>query len=196
MRSATTTPEALRDCVYDAGRQEFLVTFRDGRMYRVPRGLLPEDDGSEVLSVQVERDGSAFIVRQGSGNSFEVPWDFVLHHLEPGYPYFKGRSSQRRFEKDVAVRIGRRLRELREEKGLTAYEIARRSGIHRPNISRMESGKHVPTVETLDRLARALGVPIATLVPEVWRQAASLREREPRYGTRRGNRRRRRSASA
>jgi DNA-binding XRE family transcriptional regulator len=186
MRSATTTPETLRDCVYDAERQEFLVIFRDGRMYRLPRDLLSEDDGSEVLSVQVERDGSAFIVRQGSGKSFEVPWDFVLHHLEPGYQYFKGRSSQRRLETDVAVRIGRRLRELREEKGLTAYEIARRSGIHRPNISRMESGKHVPTVDTLDRLARALGVPVAALLAEPLRYQVS----GPR------NRRRRRSSKA
>ena len=193
MRSgALTKPETLRDCVYDAGRQEFLVTFRDGRMYRLPRDLLPEDDGSEVLSVQVDRDGSAFVVRQGSGKSFEVPWDFVLHHLEPGYPYFKGRSSQRRLEKDVAVRIGRRLRELRQEKGLTAYDVARRSGIHRPNISRMESGKHVPTVDTLDRLARALGVSIAILVSDVRRYEVSLRERGPRYQTRRGNPRRRR----
>jgi len=138
-----TTPETLRDCVYDAGAHEFLVTFRDGRMYRLPRGLLPEDDGSEVLSVGVDRDGSAFVVRQRSGNSFEVPWDFVLYNLEPGYPYYKGRSPQRRLEEDAAVRIGRKLRELRQEKRLTTYELARRSGIHRPNISRMESGKHI-----------------------------------------------------
>lgn len=193
MRSSTlTTPEALRDCVYDAERQEFLVTFRDGRLYRFPRDLLHEDDGSEILGVQVERDGSEFVVRQESGQSFGVPWDFVLHHLEPGYPYFKGRSSQRRLEKDVAARIGRRLRELRQEKGLTAYEVARRSGIHRPNISRMESGKHVPTVDTLDRLARALGVSLAVLVSEGWRSEVSLRERGPRYRAKRGNRRRRR----
>lgn len=193
MRSATlTTPETLRDCVYDAERQEFLVIFRDGRMYRLRRDLLPEDDGSEVLSVQVDRDGSAFVVRQASGKSFEVPWDFVLHHVEPGYPYFKDRTSQRRLEKDIAVRIGGRLRELRQEKGLTAYELARRSGILRPNVSRIESGKHVPTVDTLDRLARGLGVPIAALVSEGWRYEASLRERGPRYQTRRGNPKRRR----
>lgn len=191
MRSAAlTTLEALRDCVYDAERQEFLVTFRDGRLYRLPRDLIPDDDGSEILGVQVERDGSAFVVREGSGHALEVPWDFVLHHLEPGYLYFKGRSSQRRLEKDVAVRIALRLRELRKEKGLTANEVARRSGIQRPNISRMESGKHVPTVDTLDRLARALEVPLALLVSGGWRQQVSVRERGPRYRARRRNRRR------
>lgn len=166
MRSATTTPETLRDCVYDAERQEFLVILRDVRMYRLPRNLLPEDDGSEILGVRVDRDGSAFVVRQRSGRSLEVRWDFVLYHLDPGYAYYKGRAHQRRLEEDVAVRIGRRLRELRQEKRLTTYELARRSGIHRPNISRMESGKHIPTIDTLGRLASALGVPVATLVSE------------------------------
>lgn len=178
-------PKSLRDCVYDAEREEFLVTFRDGRMYRLPRGVLPEDDGTEILSVQVERDGSAFVVRQRSGKSFEVPWDFVLHHLEPGYAYFKGGSSQRLLEKDMAVRIGRRLRGLREEKGFTADELARRSGMHRPNVTRAESGKHVPSVDTLVPLARALEVSPATLVSDLWRSDVALRERGPRYRTKR-----------
>src|SRR5688500_8010286 len=100
-----TTLETLRDCVYDAAREKFLVT----------QNLASRGRWTEILSVLVERDGSAFVVRQRSGKSFEVPWDFVLHHLEPGYPYFKGRLSQRRLEKDIAFRIGRRVRELRQE---------------------------------------------------------------------------------
>jgi len=193
MRAVTLkAPKSLRDCVYDAEREEFLVTFRDGRMYRFPRGLLPEDDRTEILSVQVGHDGSAFVVRQRSGKSFEVPWDFVLHHLEPGYPYFKGGSSQRLLEKNMAVRISRKLRELRQEKGFTAHEVARRSGIQRPNITRIESGKHVPTVDTLFRLAGALGVSPAVLMSDLWMSEVSLRERGPRYQTRRARRGRRR----
>ncbi len=191
--AAMTTFETLRDCVYDAEREEFLVTFRDGRLYRLPRNLLPEDDGTEILSVLVERDGSAFVVQQRSGKSFEVPWDFVLHHLEPGYPYFKGRSSQRRLAKDLAVRIGARLRRLRQEKRFTADELARRSGIHRPNITRVESGKHVPSLDTLLRIARALEVSPAVLVSDLWRSDVSLRERGSRYRSSGGKRVRRRA---
>ncbi|TMI73181.1 MAG: helix-turn-helix transcriptional regulator [Bacillati bacterium ANGP1] len=64
----------------------------------------------------------------------------------------------------MATYIGWRVRELRQRKGLTTYELAKRSGILRPNISRIESGRHVPSVETLDRLARALGVSPADLL--------------------------------
>jgi transcriptional regulator with XRE-family HTH domain len=64
----------------------------------------------------------------------------------------------------MATHIAHRVRELRQKRGLTTYELAKRSGILRPNISRVESGKHVPNVDTLDRLARALRVSLADLL--------------------------------
>src|SRR2546428_13989853 len=158
MRAVTLKAhKSLRDCVYDAEREEFLVTFRDGRMYRFPRGLLPEDDRTEILSVQVGHDGSAFVVRQRSGKSFEVPWDFVLHHLEPGYPYFKGGSSQRLLEKNMAVRVSPKLRELRQEKGVTAHEVPRRAGVQRANNTRIENGEQFPTLDNLPPLSGRFG---------------------------------------
>ncbi len=94
----TATLKALKDCVYDAEREEFHLIFRDGRMYRLPQSLLPEHDGAEILSVLVERDGSAFVVQQRSGKSFEVPWDSVLHHLGAGVPLLQGS-----FVRDIAL---------------------------------------------------------------------------------------------
>lgn len=160
---ATASPK-LRDCCYDAERREFEAIFRDGRMYHVRRDWLPQDDGSEILRVDVESDGSAFRVEQASGYRFEVPWDFVLYHSEPRYRYYKGRRVQRVSERSMATHIAHRVRELRQKRGLTTYELAKRSGILRPNISRVESGKHVPNVDTLDRLARALRVSLADLL--------------------------------
>ncbi|MBX3248300.1 MAG: helix-turn-helix transcriptional regulator [Myxococcales bacterium] len=57
------------------------------------------------------------------------------------------------------ARLGARLRALRLEAGLTQAELARRTGIHRPNIARVEAGRHTPSLETLTRLATAIGVP-------------------------------------
>ena len=174
-----TTRGQLRDCFYDTERQELLVFFQDGHVYRLARRLVPDDDGTDVLNVRVKRDGSAFLVRLASGKSLEVPWDFVLYELEPTYPFFKGRIPES-LEEDVARRIGRRVRELREAKDLTTYELAQRSGIHRPNISRIESGRHMPNLDTLVRLAQALGTSVADLVAEVSQAQAYVRERELR----------------
>ena len=46
--------------------------------------------------------------------------------------------------------------EARSEMGMSQSELARRTGIKQPNISRLERGVCSPTLETLDALARGL----------------------------------------
>jgi transcriptional regulator with XRE-family HTH domain len=54
--------------------------------------------------------------------------------------------------------IGKRLRELREAKGLSQGDIERRSGLLRSYISRVEGGYTVPSLTTLGKFAKALEV--------------------------------------
>jgi len=56
-----------------------------------------------------------------------------------------------------------RLRLLREEKKLSQGDIEKRTGLLRCYISRVENGHTVPTVETLEKMARALEVPLYRL---------------------------------
>ncbi|MCL6565206.1 MAG: helix-turn-helix domain-containing protein [Acidobacteriia bacterium] len=59
--------------------------------------------------------------------------------------------------------IGERLRALREEKNLSQGDIEKRTGLLRCYISRVENGHTVPAIETLEKLARALEVPLYQL---------------------------------
>jgi len=59
--------------------------------------------------------------------------------------------------------IGDRLRELREEKNFSQGEIEKRTGLLRCYTSRVEHGYTVPSVETLEKYARALEVPMYKL---------------------------------
>ncbi len=59
--------------------------------------------------------------------------------------------------------IGDRLRELRVEKKLSQGDIENRTGLVRPYISRVEHNHSVPTIETLEKFARALEVPMYEL---------------------------------
>jgi transcriptional regulator with XRE-family HTH domain len=59
--------------------------------------------------------------------------------------------------------IGDRLRELREQKKFSQGEIEKRTGLLRCYISRVENGHTVPAVETLEKFARALEVPLYQL---------------------------------
>ena len=59
--------------------------------------------------------------------------------------------------------IGERLRALREEKKFSQGEIEKRTGLLRCYTSRVENGHTVPSVETLEKFARALEVPMYQL---------------------------------
>ena len=59
--------------------------------------------------------------------------------------------------------IGDRLRELRESKDLSQGDIEKRTGLLRCYISRVENGQTVPAVATLEKMARALEVPMYQL---------------------------------
>jgi transcriptional regulator with XRE-family HTH domain len=60
--------------------------------------------------------------------------------------------------------VGDRLRALREEKKLSQGDIEKRTGLLRCYVSRVENGHTVPAVETLEKFARALEVPLYQLV--------------------------------
>jgi transcriptional regulator with XRE-family HTH domain len=62
--------------------------------------------------------------------------------------------------------IGDRLREMREQKKLSQGDIEKRTGLLRCYISRVENGHTVPAIETLEKLARALEIPLYQLFYE------------------------------
>lgn len=65
---------------------------------------------------------------------------------------------------DVARNLGRRLRYLRAQSGMTQAELASRAATGRAYLSKLERGKILPRYLTLVRLAACLGVHPAELV--------------------------------
>lgn len=59
--------------------------------------------------------------------------------------------------------IGDRLREIRKQKNISQGEIEQRTGLLRCYISRVENGHTVPTIETLQKWAGALEIPLYQL---------------------------------
>jgi transcriptional regulator with XRE-family HTH domain len=59
--------------------------------------------------------------------------------------------------------IGTRLKKLREDRSLSQGDIEKRTGLLRCYISRVENGHTVPSLETLERLAAALEIPLYQL---------------------------------
>lgn len=86
------------------------------------------------------------------------------------------------------MEIGKRIRTLREAKGLSQGDIEKRSGLLRSYISRVEGGYTAPSLSTLDKFAKALevepyqllfrgpGHPTAPRVPPQASQTKSVRK--------------------
>lgn len=60
--------------------------------------------------------------------------------------------------------LARRIRELRKAVGMTQAELARRTNIRRPNIARLEAGRHMITLDVVMRVARALPCKPSTIL--------------------------------
>jgi len=62
-------------------------------------------------------------------------------------------------------RIGKVLKRLREAKTLSQLELVKRAGVAQAYLSELEAGhKKNPGIETLKKLAKALGVPVTELL--------------------------------
>ncbi len=59
--------------------------------------------------------------------------------------------------------ISERLKQLRTTKGLTQSDVEERTGLSRTYVSAVENGHTIPAVETLEKFARALEVPMYVL---------------------------------
>jgi transcriptional regulator with XRE-family HTH domain len=60
--------------------------------------------------------------------------------------------------------VAMRLKQLRGKRGMSQEALAAKAGISRSYLAKLETAKHDPTLTVLEKLARALGVTIETLV--------------------------------
>jgi DNA-binding XRE family transcriptional regulator len=135
-----------------------LAILGDGATALLSRPIADTDDGSEVSGIVLAEDARSAQIELGSGNVLQLTAAQVADRSGSGNGAQPLEAPATLGDVD-GVRLGQRLRALRLAAGLTQAELARRTGIHRPNIARVEAGRHTPSLETLARLAAAIGVP-------------------------------------
>ena len=84
--------------------------------------------------------------------------------------------------KDLQPTLGKRVRELRRGLDLSQEALADRAGLHWTYVSDLERGQQSPTVDVVNRLARALGVTLAGFFAPL-DESYRLRFRKPRSDT-------------
>ncbi len=128
--------------------------------------ILPRDERQLVIrSQELIRD----LDRKFSPRLFDQLEDLAEEEADRDGPIPLGRFTIRLKADHGAVMarsMGIKVKAIRQRRQLTQAELARRSGIARANIARIEAGIHSPTVPTLRRVAHALGVTFSRLVEE------------------------------
>ncbi len=128
---------------------DVLAILGNGDSSLLRRPIDASDDGSEIVSINIDPSATKATLLLKSGASAQLTVAAAQA------------SDMSNGSADIAIdgeKLGARLRELRLAAGLTQAELARRTGIHRPNIARVEAGRHTPSLETLARIANAIGV--------------------------------------
>jgi DNA-binding XRE family transcriptional regulator len=128
---------------------DVLALLGDGHASLHRRPIDASDDGTPIVSITIDPTATKATMLFESGATSQL----TVAHTQA--------SGMTNGGVDIAIdgeKLGARLRELRLAAGLTQAELARRTGIHRPNIARVEAGRHTPSLETLARIANAIGV--------------------------------------
>ena len=68
--------------------------------------------------------------------------------------------------REIATALGLRIRELRNERHMSQEELAFKAGISAAHLGQIERALKNPTVDTVAKIAAAMGVPITTLFTE------------------------------
>ena len=132
------------------------VRFADEREGLIPFGALDLEGTPDHVIVPHPH---VIEVHLSDGRVEEVPWDFARHYVDPDYE-----ATSKVAAKRGGKVFGERLRSLRTDRGTTQEELARRSGVHRVTIARIEMGEQLPRYQTLQALAGALGLSVDTLI--------------------------------
>jgi transcriptional regulator with XRE-family HTH domain len=71
-----------------------------------------------------------------------------------------------KLQEEMHVEVGRRIRELRQKKGLLQEELARKAGLSASALSNFEQGRRRISLEWLRKISKVLGVTVSDLIPD------------------------------
>jgi len=151
------------------------VVFANGDVVHIDPAAL---GASGEFTLQVADGGAAVLVSTQHGER-EIDWMVVRSAADPTF-------AQELRERDAqeARRIGRRLRALRENHGMSQKAVASVVGMSPPQLAKLEQGETDMRISTLRSLLRALGATFADIAgpdaPEI--SAKELTKRAQRVG--------------
>jgi len=155
-------PHSLIDVRYSTTTNQLWVQFGDGVSGFVDRKQLGLENEANNLSFEtatVGDGGESVEISRRDGGLFEIDSDSIKAILDKNFA-----ASLTAQGKKSDQKVGERIRSAREAAGLKQQELSEKTGIDQAIISKLERGAHQPRVDTLERIAAALGFSLAELL--------------------------------
>jgi transcriptional regulator with XRE-family HTH domain len=126
------------------------VRFANGDTVTVPPGLLGVPHAN--FSVQVDSEDTTRVRVIAGTNVRDVDWTVIRAASDAAFA-----DELRERDADESRRVGRRLKALRENRGLSQRDIAQLAGMSAPQLSKLEAGATDMRLSTVRSLLRAMG---------------------------------------
>jgi transcriptional regulator with XRE-family HTH domain/Zn-dependent peptidase ImmA (M78 family) len=131
------------------------IEFMNGDVVSVPSTRFGVEGDFEV---RFDADDSPAVQLVADSGVRELSWGQIRTATDPDFA-----QEMRRQDAEESRRIGRRLRALREDRGLSQREVAGLVGMPAPQLSKIESGTYDMRVSTVQTLLRAMGASFADI---------------------------------
>lgn len=131
--------------------------FRGGQAYRLDLGALGFA-GPGLFATP--GPGGVVVLALSGGGLVDLAVGRLLAAADPAYRTALERAAR------TPASAGALIRARRKATGRTALEVARAAGMARSNYARLEASRHQPRVDTLRRVAAALGLDLAELLAQ------------------------------
>jgi DNA-binding XRE family transcriptional regulator len=155
-------PHSIIDVRYSTSTNKLLIQFGDSVTGQVDLKQLGLDDQIDALLLETatvgDRGGAVEIVRR-DGELFEIDAEAIRAITDAGFASLLASEAKRSDKK-----IGEHVRSARISARLTQLQVSKKTGIDQAIISKLERGLHQPRVDTLERIAIALGISISELL--------------------------------
>ena len=142
--------ERMLDVTFENG-DHFLVAVETvlpgGSDHRFGRGLAP----AAWARMRIAETGDVLEIPAGD-TLLEIPWDRIRSLVDPDFRAHLAEQADER-----ARRIGRRIRDMRLEAGLTPAALAEKVSVSRETIGDLEAGRLEPRADLIEYIAGVLG---------------------------------------
>jgi len=147
--------QTITDVALDDGQLRVRFANGDEASVGVDRLVRSRSDG--VRWDEARHTAHDIVVPAGEGE-IEISWMDIRAQSDAPFARFLMQTAE-----EEAGRIGQRLRGLREQRGMTAKEVAETAGIAPLSLSRIELGRHDVVYRTLRRILAAMNLTLRDL---------------------------------